>query len=186
MTTELFPGEFTGQSEMDGTELLRKVTVADLDKLVQEMADKRAEIELADRRLKDLNIEMGGLKGRAAAYLKELGREDYITSVGKVEVKTKERVNLPESIPDKLEFFAYLKEKGVFENYATVNSQSLNAYYFRERAEYLKAGGDPMTFSLPGVPAPKSFAEVDFKESKDHKAKRLTQEAIDKHQRSEA
>lgn len=148
-----------------------QVTVADLDGLILEIKKKYDEVEAADRIKKDLNIELGSLKGRAAAYLNELKRSSYESAIGKIEAVKEERVNLPESLPDKMAFFDYLKEKGMFENYATVNSNSLNAYYKRERATWIKDGNDPMMFTLPGVPAPKSLDKLEFKETKESKTK---------------
>jgi hypothetical protein len=148
-----------------------EVTVADLDALILQIKEKEDVIEAAERVVKDHNIELGTLKGKAAAYLIELKRTEYTSPIGKIENKKTERVNLPESIPEKLQFFDHLKEKGMFENYATINSASLNAYYFREREQYIRDGGDPMLFSLPGVPAPKSFVKLEFKESKESKMK---------------
>lgn len=147
------------------------VTVADLNALIEQIKLKEDEIEVQDRKMKDLNIELGSLKGKAVAYLIELKQTEYASPLGKIEIKKYERVNLPESLPDKMAFFEYLKQKEMFENMATINSNSLNAFYFRERSAYIESGGDPMTFTLPGVPAPKTFSKLDFRESKESKAK---------------
>lgn len=143
-----------------------KVTVAELDQLVEALAKKKVEIEQAEDVVKGLNKEYATLNGRVTAYLKELNRTDYQTPLGKLKIVEKWSVTLPKTAEEKTAFFDFLRERGLFDSMATVNANSLNAFYMREWKECEDRGEDPMTFSMPGIPAPKVFERTDFKPSK--------------------
>lgn len=135
------------------------VTVAELDTLVKEIFEKRREIEEQDSKVTALNKELALLKAKAVTYLKELGRESYPTPFGTVSVSQKWRVNMPKTDDDKAALFAYLKDKGVYDHYATVNSNELNAFYMKEW-EAAKKNGDGVTFAMPGIEPPKLFEDL--------------------------
>lgn len=140
----------------------RAVTVKDLDELVKLIADKEQSIDFQENVTKKLNKELAVLNSQAVNILKDLDREEYDSPYGKLKIEEKWRVGLPETEVDKMKFFEWLNEKGIFETYATVNSNSLNSLYFAEQ----KASDDPMTFKLPGIPAPKLFEKLNFRRKK--------------------
>lgn len=142
-----------------------KVTVEDLDKLLVELLTKEDECDAQKEVMTKLNKEYSALEYKIAAYLKDLGREEYIHAVGKFQIKTKWRVNLPQSDMDKKQFFDHLRERGIFDKFATVNSNSLNALY-RQDWEAAKERGEEMTFAMPGIPAPVFETAPEFKRSK--------------------
>jgi len=141
---------------------MSEVTVQDLDKLVKEIADKEAAIDVQSNITKALNKELAQLEQQAVLVLKDLDRESYDSPFGKLKIDCKWRVNLPETLADKMEFFEWLKSRDIFETYATVNSNSLNSLYFAEQ----RSSEDPLTFSLPGIPSPTLFEKLNFKRSK--------------------
>lgn len=142
-----------------------KVTVEDLDKLLVDLVAKEDEVDAQKEIMTKLNKEYSALEFKIAAYLKDLGREEYIHAVGKFEIKTKWRVNLPQSDIEKKHFFDHLRERGIFDKFATVNSNSLNALY-RQDWEAAKERGEEMTFQMPGIPAPIFETSPNFKRSK--------------------
>lgn len=141
---------------------MSEVTVAQLDALIDEYFQIKKEAEAIEDTLTGKNKEMGALKGRIVGYLKELNREGYETPLARVAIKQKWRVNLPKTDFDKAALFEHLRERGIFEAYATVNSNSLNALYMQDW-ETAKARGEAMTFSMPGIGAPSLFEDADLK-----------------------
>lgn len=140
-------------------------TIKELDELLFKMAEKEKEIDLAKAQLTERNKEFNTLQFRAIDFLREAERESYDSPAGKIEMKETWRVNLPENDIEKTKFFTFLREQGLFDKYATVNSNSLNALY-RGYWEEAKAKGEGMTFTLPGIGAPKIDRTPKFKAAK--------------------
>src|ERR1700744_3698437 len=122
---------------------MSEITINEVDELFKNIAKVEAEISEVEAVLTGLNKVMNQLKYRGMAYLKELGRTEYESPVGKMEIKSKWKVRMPENDLDKLAFFEHLKERGVFERYATVHAGSLNAYYKAEW-DIAKSNGEGM------------------------------------------
>lgn len=144
---------------------MSKVTVAELDGLIAELAKKEKECDEQAAITKNLNKEYMAIEGRIVNYMKELGRDKYDSPHGKFKIDEKWRVNLPEDDNAKRALFDHLRERGIFDKYATVNSNSLNALYMADWKE-AQSKGEGMTFAMPGVPAPKLFEKLDFKATK--------------------
>ena len=141
------------------------VTVAELDELVKMIAAKEKEIDAQKEITTKLNKELTSLEGKCTQYLIELGRKDYTSPHGKVAITQKWRVNLPDGDSAKRLFFDHLRERGIFDKYATVNSNSLNALYMQDWAE-AKERGEGLEFTMPGLEAPKLFEALTFKAAK--------------------
>ncbi len=144
---------------------MSQVTVRELDELLEKMAAKEKEIDALSATLTEHNKEFNRLKFRAVDFLKELGRDGYTSPAGDIKMVESWRVNLPATDQDKLALFDFLKTRGLFEKYATVNSNSLNALYKADWEE-AKAKGEGMTFTMPGVGAPKLDRVPKFKVAK--------------------
>lgn len=129
------------------------VSVQELDELLEKLSAKEKEIDAQKEILTAHNKEYNQLQFRASAYIQELGRDEYSGPAGKIEIKEKWRVTLPVSDNDKSALFAHLRERGLFDKYATVNSNSLNALYNADWDE-AKRRGEGMVFTMPGVGAP--------------------------------
>lgn len=141
------------------------VTVAELDELIKQIAAKNSEIEKAEDVVKAHNKELTKLEGRCVEYLKELKRDKYDSPFGKVSIAQKWRVNMPADDNAKRALFEHLREREIFDKYATVNSNSLNSLFMRDW-EAAKERGEGLTFSMPGIEAPKLFEPLLFKEPK--------------------
>ena len=133
---------------------VKPVTVEELDNLLADYKAKHIEKEVIAEQLKEKNKELIAIEGRVTAYLKELGRENFDSPFGKCELFQDEYVKMPDGPEEKAKFFGWLKENAIFDKYATVNSNSLNALFFRERATAVEQGADPMTWTLPGLSVP--------------------------------
>lgn len=137
----------------------KPITVEQLDALIALLFQKKEEAKELEKLVTAKNVEISKVRADITAALKELGREDYKAAAGSVKLKTTWRVNLPQSDEDKQKLFDWLKERGIFNKYATVNSNSLNSLYMAEW-EAAKKRGEGMEFEIPGVPQPKSFQTI--------------------------
>ncbi len=141
-----------------------KVTVADLDALVADIFEQRKKIEESEAATSLLNIELTKMKAKALNYLKSLGRDDFKSPMGTIRASLKWRVNLPASDEDKAKLFEHLRERGLFDRYATVNSQSLNSLFMADW-EAAKEEGRGMEFKMPGIGEPKSFEDLNVRKA---------------------
>jgi hypothetical protein len=142
------------------------VTVEQLDGLLKELGELKAEVKAKELEVTVINKKIFAVQDKCMSYLKELGRSSYDSPHGKFTVASGWRVNMPVDDKAKAELFAYLKQTpGLFERYATVHSASLNAYYMREW-EIAKREGRGMEFSIPGILAPKEEIKPKWKPTK--------------------
>lgn len=140
-------------------------TVKGLEELAQKIKEKRAEKEEKAKILSAVNEELDQLEQLAVRTLKELGKSSYGAEAGTITKVVKWRVNLPNTEEAKTAFFSYLKERGLFEKLATVNSNTLNSF-FMEEWEAAKDPNDPMAaldFRLPGISEPSSYETLSFR-----------------------
>lgn len=138
------------------------VTVKEIDELLEQYLKLDEEKEALEAQVTEKNKAMMVISGRVTAYLKELGRDEFDSPLAKCEIDRKMSVNNPQTDEDKKALFAHLRERGIFEKYATVNNASLNALWKKDRAE-AEARGEGLTFVMPGVPAPKIFESTKIK-----------------------
>lgn len=59
--------------------------------------------------------------------LNHFHKEKYISAFGNIEIRKRKSVRTPKTPEEKKAFFEWLQAKGIFWDYATVNSNSLNS-----------------------------------------------------------
>ena len=133
-------------------EQIPEITVEMMDELVASLVAKKKEIEAAELVVTGLNKEKARIEQKCANYLKALGREEggYQAPNATVFITRRWSVTLPQTDKDKHALFEWMKEKQVFDKYATVNWQSLNSLYMAEW-EAAKREGRGIEFSMPGI-----------------------------------
>lgn len=146
----------------DVTRSATPVTVEELDKLLAEYTRVEEEKEQLALQVTEKNKELSRIEFRVTAFLEELGRQKFESPIAKCEIKEEWRVNMPADDVAKAALFQHLRERGIFDAYATVNSQSLNALYRKDLAE-AEARGEAMTFTMPGIEAPKILKRTKIK-----------------------
>ena len=124
----------------------------------QDIKDKIHKLRLLDEELDALgeevkakNIEKQKLKGQLTSMLLELNEKNFTCEYGTITKVTDYSVRLPQG-EAKQKFFDFLEEQGVFKEMATINYNTINAYY-KEKWELAKRE-DPvgaLNFSLPGI-----------------------------------
>jgi hypothetical protein len=145
-------------------EEVKKVTVEDLDALVLRLKCARENVDEKKAALTEANKAVQELEAQAVEYLKELGRDKYITPEGTIYIHTQWTVKVPQSDEDKSKLFAWLREQNLFERYATVNSQSLNSLYRTLHEEAVEKGD--MAFAIPGIGAPSLYEDLRLRKGK--------------------
>lgn len=139
-----------------------KVTVEELDGLVQKMVEARKVCDEKQALLTEANKALAEIEQTFTKCLKELGRHNYKTPIGTVSLIEKWNYKMPADASDKKRFFEFLKEKGVFDHYATVNYQSLNSFCRQER-EIAEQEGRALEFTIPGVGEPTLYETITFR-----------------------
>lgn len=94
-----------------------------------------------------LETEEKQLKKAIQAYLEENDELMFRSNVGTVSLQHKSRISVPKDQESKEKLFNYLEERGLYWDFVTINSNSLNAWYGEELDAALDSG-------LPGVEVP--------------------------------
>jgi hypothetical protein len=118
-------------------------------RLVEELAEARAEQDRRRQALTEQTEKVDELEKRIISTL-EAAEMDRLDAAGHyVLLGERTSVKTPKNNAERELFFEYLKEKGVYEDLRTVNSQSLNAFYKSELE--LALGRGELDFSIPGI-----------------------------------
>lgn len=124
-------------------------TLEQMEALAAKIADLRLkEAELSDQK-KRVSQELALEEGLAMEWLSEQCLTSYRSKVGTISIGYRSSVKTPKLPADREAFFNYLKERGLFDNMITVNSQTLNAFYKKE-LEAATDRGDP-DYAIPGI-----------------------------------
>lgn len=138
------------------------VTVADLDGLMEEIFESKSAYEKKGREKAVAFNNFVALKAKAVAYLKELKRTDYKSDAGDIRISRKWQVKLPQSSEEKTKLFDWMREKEIFDKYATVNSRSLNSLHKAERESAIERG-EGMVWKMPGIEDATLFEDLTTK-----------------------
>ena len=136
----------------DENKELDKVTVNELEELCSAIRDSRAECDRIKAESKNANEKLDGLEKKLMGCLTALGKDSYKSDVGNFSINHRTSVRVPQG-DDRVVFFEWLKEKGYYDSYVTVNSQSLNSLY-RQEFDRAKEEGSLDSFSIPGIGEP--------------------------------
>lgn len=142
--------------------MTEKISVKEMDALVESMFKKREEIDAQKEVLGKLNEELQSIEAQALAALKTLERDNYRSPLGTVSIVEKWRVNLPQTEEDKRALFEHLNSRQIFFKYVTVNSNSLNSLFLADW-EAAKQQGRGMEFKMPGVGDPKLYETLSLR-----------------------
>lgn len=78
-------------------------------------------------------------------------------------ISYKTSVKTPKTEEDRAAFFQYLKDKGLYDQMITVNSQTLNSFYKAEFAEAQEKGNSD--FKVPGINEVEVRPQLSFRRS---------------------
>jgi hypothetical protein len=147
------------------------VTVEDLFFLMECCAEKERKIkELESLRKRESKVYQR-IKFIAANVLKDLKLEKLDGPAGKFHVRHLLQVKMPGE-ERKEELWAWMRARGIYDKYATVQANSLKSLFETEMdiaAEEQGEDFDPITFTLPGMDPATFFDDLKFTPSKTRK-----------------
>lgn len=133
-------------------ELCRKTT--EQDKVVDKL---KAELKLEQEKADDLYAEIQKI---LAAH----NKDNYKSAVGTFYRYSRWNWKIPSSLEAKTKFFDFLKQKGIFLELVSVNSNTLNSFCKAEYEAAKEAGN--VDFKVPGLEAPTAMEKIGFRKSK--------------------
>lgn len=138
--------------------------INDFELLVKSLVDQRAETA----RVKSLHSaevkKEEDLELKILEVLKEEGKDSYKSEFGTVSISHRTSFKVPQSPEDRVLFFNYLKDKGVFDNLITVNSATLNSFCKVELEQAIEKG-EALDFAIPGILPPTVGEIISFRKA---------------------
>lgn len=135
----------------DAEKPMDEVTVKAFDEMCELLFMKRDAIDAQKDLLKELSADYEALEKKVLSYLSEFGKKKHICKFGTLDSRPREYWKVPKG-EGRDAFFSYLKEKGLFDNLITVNSQTMNSFVKAE-VEAARESGD-INFRVPGLDEP--------------------------------
>lgn len=130
----------------------------DLQELCKQAACLRHEIEEIDAKRKSVSGQYDTVTAQILRTL-ELMEIDSIKAHGFLfYTERKTSVTTPKTMEDKQLLFQFLRERGVFDELVSVNSQTLNSFYKDCAEQALKEG--VLEFIMPGVGRPNEYVSL--------------------------
>lgn len=139
---------------------MSEVKVTELDDLCKRWKEKEDEIAVLAEQVKQINKEISGIKASIAGHLAEANRTDYVSPFGKVKTVERWQTKMPGDLERKNELWGWMREKGIYDAYATVHATALNSLFLKERELAVERGEDLLTFALPGMEPATLFEDV--------------------------
>ncbi len=113
---------------------------------VRKTFEIRSEIKKLDEQKKNLNEELSNLSSQIIAELEDNEMERIDTDLGTFSYRYRSNFQVPKDDESRKAFFAYLKDKGVYEQLITVNSRTLNSWAVQE-----EQNSEELDFQIPGL-----------------------------------
>ena len=141
-----------------------QVTVREFQSLIDTTFKQRALVEDMEAAAAVESAKLEKLKKKCMAYLSQFGKSsEALPGIGTISVAKRLSVSHPKEPEAKAAFFEYLKNKGIFEDMVTVNSQTLNSWY---RQEFELAKDEGRLVEIPGVGEPNYVETLSMKKGK--------------------
>ncbi len=128
-------------------------------KELKELRMKAAELKAAKT---EIEAKVDGLEEELKAMLEEDGETKLATDDGTIYLSFIDQVSMPKDPEQKEAFYKYLRERDLYDDMVSVNSQNLNGFY-RKEAEATNARGD-ILFSMPGIEGVHKVVRVNFRQ----------------------
>lgn len=156
---------------MDSLKDKGKVEASTLNFLMQKMAEKQAIINKFENQAKKENQVLMRMKAITKSVLKDLDWTEFKCPFGQIKVRPITQVTAPKSPEDKLKLFDWMREKQIYDRYATVHATALKSLFEAEFEEASKHPEfDPMTFCLPGMVPATFYEDLKFTPVKEREA----------------
>jgi len=137
-------------------------TIVEFEQICEEIQKQREECDKVKQESKRVNEKLDELEKKALAMLETNEISSYAGKVGRISMQVRETVRVPQDPESREQFFAWLKDRGLFESTITVHSQTINSLYRREAEAAVEAGN--LMFSIPGLGEPTRQQILSFRQ----------------------
>ena len=141
-----------------------ELTLKQLTEICQAYADKRAERDELESKVKELSKEAEEIEAKILAYLTEYGMPNFKGAFGTVSVRNTKTISQPETMEEKLKLFDYLREQNLFDSMVSVNSRTLSSWASKEIEAKEKDG--VYGWVPPGLKPAQNFQKITLSRSK--------------------
>lgn len=128
------------------------VTIEELENKAKELADLKGRKDIIKLDLKVIDDALEKLENEYLALLQEAEIASYKSKHGTITICNRFSVKFPKELDQRESFAKWAKEQGIYEELFTVNSQTLNSLYKKEK-ELAEEKGE-LFFRLPGIDDP--------------------------------
>ena len=125
----------------------KEVTVKQLEAMIDYAFRLREEYQNAKDEAESLYAKLKDHQESIVTMLEALEMTSYKSKAGLFAYKYTATFKTPKTPEQKEQFFAFLREKGIFDNMISVNSRTLNSWAKQEEA----ANADVLDFCIPGL-----------------------------------
>ena len=150
-------------SFFEETQENQNVSVEQFDGICKATFEQRLVCEEIEAKLSEENKKLEELKNKLVKLLEATNRDSWKSPYGTVSRVERTSITMPKDPESKEKFFAYLKNKGIFENLITIHSQTLNSWYKQEK-EVAESEGN-FHFKVEGLPEPKTTYTLSMRKS---------------------
>lgn len=131
------------------------MTIAALKELTAEYWKYRTKINEIGKELKKIEEKAHECENRLLKMMEDEGLERFDIEDCFITINVNSYVTIPHNLEQKEQMFNWLKEQGVFYDYATINYNSLQSLYKRQK-EITKEGAT----IIPGIGHESSFSKI--------------------------
>jgi hypothetical protein len=125
------------------------LTIEEMNAQVEKIATLRVQEADAAKIKKEVMDALELAESTMMEMLTQENMKSYDSPMGKVTLAYRTSVKTPKTPEDKEAFFAYLKNRNLYDSMISVNSQTLNSLYKAELEEATERGD--MDFAIPGI-----------------------------------
>lgn len=136
---------------------MEEITVSEIEHLCEVASQRERKIEILESELEEERQARDAVLQRVKSYLDYFGKRSYESGNGTIEIRTRTSFKTPKTEEQKVQFFDWLKERGIFWSLVSVNSNSLNSLC---KQEMEAAQADGRSCAIPGIEPPSEFQTV--------------------------
>ena len=140
---------------------VEQLTVEQFEALLEKAYTLKQEAEEIGNKKKEKEEELAALNNVIIAEFERLDKTSYRSRSCDVIKVSRPTVTIPKDPAQKEAFFDYLKKKKIFEDLASINHNTLNAFYKAEFEAAVSSGNSD--FSIPGLDEPKNYTYLSFR-----------------------
>ena len=151
------------QLEWD-TEPMEQEPTGDLAELIKLAAELKEDLSVKKAALGILQKSYDEVADKIQRTMELIGQTKFTAHGFTFYLHTESSVQTPKTTEEKEKFFMWLEEQGIFYEFASINSQSLNKLY-RDKAEEAEKMG-VLDYRIPGIGEPTTYVDLRMRRGK--------------------